>query len=233
DGRVEVYTLDGRLLAAVPAGHAWSPDAPSAQKESSSASQEESSSAAQRESSPSAQREIAPVASKESSPSAQKESSPAPKVASPGGALVANVSPRAIAAPAHERPAAPSVAAALDRARSALADGDAPRARHWLDEALAARPQTRDRAEAELFWAESYLVEQEPDRALAAFRRVADTYARLPEGESAAFAAAQVLFERGHKSEAAEALRAYLERYPNGRFAREARDRIAELPTAP
>src|SRR5581483_3352189 len=201
DGRVEVYTLDGRLLAAVPAGHAWSPDAP--------------------------------VASKESSPSAQKESSPAPKVASPGGALVANVSPRAIAAPAHERPAAPSVAAALDRARSALADGDAPRARHWLDEALAARPQTRDRAEAELFWAESYLVEQEPDRALAAFRRVADTYARLPEGESAAFAAAQVLFERGHKSEAAEALRAYLERYPNGRFAREARDRIAELPTAP
>jgi TolA-binding protein len=150
-----------------------------------------------------------------------------------------NNSPPSIAppAPAVTRPSparamvSASAARALDRARAALADGDPPAARRWLDEALAAHPSMRERAEAELSWAESFLVEHEPDRAIEAFRRVATAYPRLPEGESAAFAAAQVLSERGRHAEAADALRAYLARHPDGRFAREARDRLAELST--
>jgi hypothetical protein len=131
-----------------------------------------------------------------------------------------------LTAPPPEAP--PSPAVALGRARAALAAGDARQARRWIERALAQASSPRDRAEAELFGAESYLVEQQPVRAVAAYRRVAAAYARLPEGEAAAFAAAQVLSEKGASAEAAGALRAYLARYPDGRFAREAKDRLAE-----
>jgi hypothetical protein len=132
----------------------------------------------------------------------------------------------AVATPALATPAAPklSAAAALDKARSALADGDAVSARRWIQRALAAATSPRDRAEAEMFTAESYLVERDAARALAQYRRVAARYAQLPEGEAAAFAAAQVLSERGDNS----AFHDYLARYPEGRFAREARDRLKE-----
>ncbi len=168
DGQVEVYSLDERRLATVPAGQTWRPE-------------------------------------------------PAP--------AVVPVAPK----PAHEPAPALSVATALERARAALAQGDAPAARRFAHQALAAAPDAHDRAEAELFLAESHLVEQDSDRAVAAYRKVAASYPNLPEGESAAFAAAQVLSERGEHAGAAEALRAYVARYPEGRFAREANERLAEL----
>jgi hypothetical protein len=115
-----------------------------------------------------------------------------------------------------------SAGAALLHARSALADGDAPLARRWLERALAAAPSAHDRAEAALFEAESYLVEHQPARAVGAYRRAAEAWAQTPEGEAAAFAAAQVLSEMG-APEAHQALGAYLSRYPAGRFAGEAR----------
>lgn len=120
----------------------------------------------------------------------------------------------------------------LERVRSSLADGDAPGARKIIDKLLAGTPSAQDQAKAELFLAESYLIEQQLDKALAGYRQVADAFPRFAEGEAAAFAAAQMLYERGSRSEAKEALRTYVARYPGGRFGREARDRLDEL-TAP
>ena len=133
-------------------------------------------------------------------------------------------------APAIGPPAAPrpSAASELERARSALADGDAVLARRLIRRALAAASSAHDRAEAELFTAESYLVERDASRALAQYRRVANRFPRLPEGEAAAFAAAQVLSESGPRDDANAAFSAYLLRYPEGRFAPEARDRLKE-----
>jgi TolA-binding protein len=122
-----------------------------------------------------------------------------------------------------------SVAATLARARAALASGDVAQARRWVQRALAGSPSQRERAEAGLCLAESHLVDQQPERAIAGYREVASRFAQLPEGESAAFAAAQVSYERGLRDHAEGALRAYLARYPDGRFAREAEDRLAEL----
>jgi hypothetical protein len=131
-----------------------------------------------------------------------------------------------VSAPA--APAAPkmSAAAALDRARTALADGDTALARRWIQRAVSAATSAHDRAEAELFTAESYLVEKDITRALAQYRRVSAGFSHLPEGEAAAFAVAEVLSENGGDSRTAFA--EYLSRYPDGRFAREARDRLKE-----
>ena len=130
-------------------------------------------------------------------------------------------------------PAPLSPATALEHARTALADGDAPLARRFVERALAGARDRHDRAEAELFLAESYLVEHQADRAIDGYRRVARNFAHLPEGETATFALAQVLFEQGDRAGAAVELRRYLEQYPDGRFAPEAHDRLAELPAAP
>jgi tetratricopeptide repeat protein len=134
-----------------------------------------------------------------------------------------------VAPPKLPAPSANRVAAALDRARSALAAGDTTAARRWAHQAFSAASAARDRAEAELFLAESYLVEHEPDRAITVYRQVAESFPRLPEGEAAAFAAAQVLYERGRVAEARAALRSYVAQYPDGRFAREATDRLSAL----
>jgi hypothetical protein len=157
---------------------------------------------------------------------------PRPPVAPPPVENPPVAPPPAAATPrtTHAHAAGVTAALALDRARSALAAGDAREARRWIQRALAAASSPRDRAEAELFTAESYLVDQQPERAVAAYRQVAGTWAQQPEGEAAAFAAAQVLGERGRAAESEAAFRDYLARYPDGRFAREARDRLAAAP---
>jgi TolA-binding protein len=135
-----------------------------------------------------------------------------------------------------ERPVAavpkPSVAAILEAARAALARGDTGEARRQLKRALAAGPQRRERADAELFEAESYLMDHDIDRATEAYRAVAAAFAPMPEGEEAAFGLAQVLYEHGRSEEADRALRAYLAGYPAGRFTREAEDHLASLRAA-
>jgi hypothetical protein len=125
----------------------------------------------------------------------------------------------------------PSPAALLDRARATLAAGEVAQARKLVARALDSAPTARERAQAELFLADAFLVEADADRAVAEYRKVADGWPQLPEGDSAAFAAAQVLLERGRDAEAARALDAYLAHHPDGRFAREARERRDALST--
>ena len=147
-------------------------------------------------------------------------------------APVANVPAAAPSvAPAHAATTttAGSIRLTLDRARARLADGDAAGARELIRHALTGHPTTAERAQAQIFVAESYLVESDGERALAAYVVVARDFPRAPEGEAAAFAAAQLWSERGQHAEAETALRGYLDRYPDGQFAREARDRLAEL----
>jgi tetratricopeptide (TPR) repeat protein len=133
-------------------------------------------------------------------------------------------------APAPKAAPAPSPASLLDKARAALAAGDVLGGRKLVARALESSPSVRERAQAELFLADAFLVEADADRAVAAYRKVADAWPRLPEGDSAAFAAAQVLSEGGRSDEASAALRAYLAQHPDGRFAREARERLDARP---
>lgn len=139
--------------------------------------------------------------------------------------------PTPAVAPSVPKPTASTedVAALLERARTALADGDTASARRWARRAFAAAASPRHRAEAELFLAESYLVDRQPDRAITVYRQVALAFPQTAEGEAAVFAAGQVLYERGRVDEARAALRAYVARYPDGRFAREATDRLSAL----
>lgn len=152
-------------------------------------------------------------------------SPPPPPVAAPSPAPAATKAPSAPARAA----SADDVGALLDHARAALAAGDAAAARRFAHRAFDAAATARRRAEAELFLAESYLVDHDADRAVTVYRQVALSFPRSAEGESAAFAAAEVLYERHRVAEAREALQAYVARYPDGRFAREATDRLAAL----
>jgi hypothetical protein len=152
----------------------------------------------------------------------------------PVGASWSAPAPAAAPEPA-PAPRAPSRAAAIDvaalvaRARSALAGGDATRARALLDRALAAAPAPPERAAIELLSADALLVARRPDEAIAAYRAVLRRHPRAPEGETAAFAVGQLLLERGADAEAGAALNDYVAQYPHGRFVREARERLAQI----
>jgi hypothetical protein len=124
----------------------------------------------------------------------------------------------------------PSVERLLSSARTALAGGDTHRARECVAGALAARPRARQRAIAELLSADTLLVESRYAAALAAYRRTMDAFGKYPEGETAAFALAQLLSERGPQEQARKALRRYLARYPAGRFAEEVEKKLDSAP---
>ncbi len=124
---------------------------------------------------------------------------------------------------------APTAAQLLDQARTLLAEGDTARARTRISAALALTPSARQRATAERLGADALLVERQHDLALAAYQRVSERFPGSPEAETAAFAAAQILCERGRVAPARAALEGYLARYPAGRFVREAREKLATL----
>ena len=95
-----------------------------------------------------------------------------------------------------------------------------------MQRALAARPTPREQASAELLQADSLLVEKRKTEAVLEYRRVAARWASSAAGETASFAVAQILWERGPTEEAQSALRAYLTRYPTGRFSREVKEHL-------
>jgi hypothetical protein len=138
------------------------------------------------------------------------------------GTLVADGTPVAKAGAA-----AVAVAELVTRARAALAEGNARRARRLLERARLAGPSRSEWPGLELLQADALLVLRQPEHAIAAYRRVARRYPDAPEGETAAFVSGQLLFESGAGEEGAAVMNDYLARHPRGRFVREARERLA------
>ena len=132
--------------------------------------------------------------------------------------------PAIVAAPA---PAEDGSAIRLARARRALARGKAGEARRIVKPLFGLGRDVA--AEARAIHAESYLSEGRHEDAVAAYRVVFRDFPLTPQAESALYAVAQLESEHGRPAEARTALQAYLARYPHGRFAKEAADRLARI----
>ena len=83
-----------------------------------------------------------------------------------------------------------------------------------------------------MIYAESFLVEGRYTDAVDGYETVVRDFPRTAQAESALYAVAQLESEHGRPAAARAGLESYLARYPHGRFAREATDRLAGL-TAP
>jgi hypothetical protein len=154
-----------------------------------------------------------------------------PPAAAPPTATATKHAPeraRAAKAPA----ARPDPAALIERARTQLGGKQVGAARATIDAALGLAPEPRLRAEALTLRAECALVDGDPALAIEAYLRVARAFAELPAGENALFAAARLEADRQRSAAAAQLLERYLERYPHGRFEREARARLRTLSAA-
>lgn len=123
--------------------------------------------------------------------------------------------------------AAGLLAARLDQARHALATGDAGLARRLVSPLF--RQSHNTAVEARVLFAESFLVEGRYADAIDAYRLVARDFPRTDQAETSLFTIAQLQSEHGPGGDARGALRAYLTRYPHGRYAREAGDRLSRL----
>lgn len=135
---------------------------------------------------------------------------------------------RAAAMP--ERASRGDVAALLARARTRLAAGDVDGARRAIERALAARPHRAAAAEARSLLADAALVAGDARAAVDLYLRVAREYPDLPAADNAAFAAARAAARAGDTDRARRLLRAYLDRFPAGRFADDARARLRARP---
>jgi hypothetical protein len=153
----------------------------------------------------------------------------APPTAVPAVALPAVPAPGRMRAVV---PRQPSLSELLSRTRAALADGDSGKARAVIEHARDRSLSEADAATFELLEADAWLVGGSPEEAISAYRRLFRRRPGAPEGEMAAFAVGQLLTERGARVEAASALNDYLAHYPQGRFLREARERLAQLQSA-
>jgi len=132
--------------------------------------------------------------------------------------------PAIAAAPgAHEETAA----VRLGRARRALASGRAAEARRIVEPLF--RLGRDVAAEARAIAAESYLSEGRYEDAVERYRVVVRDFPSTPQAESALYAIAQLESEHGRPAEARATLQRYLDRYPRGRFAKEASERLARL----
>ena len=110
-------------------------------------------------------------------------------------------------------------------ARGALARGSAGEARRLVEPLF--RLGRDVAAEARAIYAESYLSEGRYEDAVAGYRVVVRDFPTTPQAESALYAIAQLESEHGRPGDARSTLQRYLTRYPHGRFAREAADRLA------
>jgi len=120
--------------------------------------------------------------------------------------------------------------ARLAQARRALARGNAGEARRLVEPIFHLGREVA--VEARVIYAESFLVEGRYTDAVDGYETVVRDFPRAPQAESALYAVAQLESEHGRASAARAGLQRYLDRYPRGRFAREANDRLAGL-TAP
>jgi len=180
---------------------------------------------------PSSHESALPLAAPAASPVAEPTIFPAmaasrqPPTTQAPAAAIHNPSARGQTRPSHAH-----VDVLLAEARSVLAAGEAKLARERIVAALDDHPTARQRAMAELLAADSFLVESRYGAALAAYRRTSAMFDGFPESETAAFATAQLLCERGSEADARSALQSYIERYPNGRFIQDARRKLHSSP---
>jgi hypothetical protein len=136
--------------------------------------------------------------------------------------------PESLGSSARPRAEAPDIA--LAEARRLLAEGKAPAARRVLGGVLAGPLSPALEAEARSLLAECALVGGDDAEAAKRYAEVARRFPGSPAGETALFAAARTEQDAGHPGAARALLRQYLERYPDGRFAVEARARLGALP---
>jgi hypothetical protein len=125
----------------------------------------------------------------------------------------------------------PTARALLAKARTAFAAGAHADAERYADAALDADPSRAETAEARTVLAECAQALGRTDDAIARYRAIADRFADLPAGETALFTAARLEARRGRDAEARDLFGLYLERYPAGRLADDARRRLESLST--
>jgi hypothetical protein len=142
---------------------------------------------------------------------------------------VAQPMPRALSASGSAKPPAPNPDALLEQARIELGERNVVSARRTLQHVLARALSHEQRAEALSLRAECELVAGKFRAARDAYLSVAEQFAALPAGETARFAAARIEAEHGEPSHALRLLAGYLERYPSGRFVKEATTRRQAL----
>jgi TolA-binding protein len=118
----------------------------------------------------------------------------------------------------------PSAAAMhLSRARKAFARSECKAVRTQATAALATDATRAQAAEAHTLLAECAQLEGRLDEAAASYDSIATRFAGLPAGETALIALARLEHNRGNTSAARGAYQRYLKRYPEGRFADDAR----------
>jgi TolA-binding protein len=205
-GTVRVLSTDGKLIAYVEAGRSWSLPAASA-------------AAAPAEGPP--PREAPPAAPSAVKAPPEAEAPPAVARSPLAGAGDGAVARSPLAG------AGDGAVARLASARTSLARGDAAEARRTLEPVL--RMGREVAAEARALYAESFLVEGRYTEAEASYRTLIRDFPRTAQAESALYATAQLASEHGRTAEARDAVARYLDRYPRGRFAKEAAELQARL----
>ncbi|MGN6104969.1 MAG: tetratricopeptide repeat protein, partial [Kofleriaceae bacterium] len=122
-----------------------------------------------------------------------------------------------------------SAAELLATARSEFAAKRYPAAAQTTQRALASGPTRRERAEAHTLLAELAQATGDLERAIERYQAVATTFSELPAAESALYAAARLEIRRGRRAGARALLSRYLDHYPTGRYAADARREIARI----
>lgn len=235
-GRVRVLDLDGKELATLGAGERWQltpthTATAAAPVETSAQTPPAQMPTVQPSSAQSAPAQSAPA----QAPTVQTPSTPTQPVETPRAMVAPPVvhPPRTVADSDVRRPVALTVRQKLALARSALADGNQQLARQKIADAWKSEPSPAQRAALALLEADCLLSERRYPEAIAAYRSVSRQYPDDASGETAAFALAQFLSERGNQAEARAALEAYLARYPSGRFVREVQEKLRPRDATP